>query len=209
MSCVLCGKKNKPVPYKLLIPYIVDKIYVAWCPDCELGYQFPKQPHKSGIEYMDHRWSSGEGKYMNKKAMIARARGYLSLIEKGGDLLDFGCGDGTFMREAEKYFDSVTGMEESGVAIELSGAVSSADKKFDVITMWDVVEHLYDLNVEKIMEMLKPDGILYLETANYYKSKIYLYTHYWYFTPVSIIKLFRGKSVEFIKESPLMIVKVT
>jgi 2-polyprenyl-3-methyl-5-hydroxy-6-metoxy-1,4-benzoquinol methylase len=100
--------------------------------------------------------------------------------KREGNLLDIGCAYGTFLEKAKKYF-SVRGIDVSRHAISTAKKkkfdvkVSIAEKtgfskgKFDVITMFDVVEHVNDLDslFKEIRRILKTEGVFVLSVPVY------------------------------------------
>lgn len=90
-----------------------------------------------------------------RKARERLARLHALGARQGGALLDVGCADGTFLREALARGFRVRGVEVSPEArarlpSELEGLVGSAldeaaaQGPYDVATLWDVLEHLPD-----------------------------------------------------------------
>jgi SAM-dependent methyltransferase len=72
-----------------------------------------------------------------------------------GSVLDVGCGDGAFLEEVRRTGWSVFGLDvdpgaiRAAVAREIPSAVGAAPdaeltETFDVVTMWDLVEHVAD-----------------------------------------------------------------
>jgi 2-polyprenyl-3-methyl-5-hydroxy-6-metoxy-1,4-benzoquinol methylase len=108
----------------------------------------------------------------------------LSLIEgyKGqGKLLDVGCALGAFLCLARERGWEVYGVDVSHYAASygretfgldiLVGQLEDAqfpDKFFDVITLWDVLEHFPDPShqLKEIFRVLKDDGIVFLNAPN-------------------------------------------
>lgn len=93
------------------------------------------------------------------------------------DILDFGCGNGGFLRA----FRDGMGIGRFGVELEndvrrrlneegivCKEKITEYDRKFDIITMFHVIEHLTEPKewLRQIGEYLKEDGILILETPN-------------------------------------------
>lgn len=210
--CVICSEKTENInKFRLNIQYkSFEDILVGYCDKCQFGFQIEKTPNKIGVEYMDMRWKSNDD-YVNENSLKTISRNnkyfeYIKQLELGSDvnLLDFGCGNGSFLskikRENKLKFKNLVGIEESNSAIEIvkkSGISVYSDLseilfKFNLITMWDVIEHLYDLEttIKGLINILNHNGYLLLETANYDFNKIYLMTHYWYFTPKSVELLF-------------------
>jgi 2-polyprenyl-3-methyl-5-hydroxy-6-metoxy-1,4-benzoquinol methylase len=95
-------------------------------------------------------------------------------------ILDVGCGDGYFLDVAKKKGWEVYGTEFTDNAIELcrskginmhQGSVQTFQEEiqFDVITSFEVLEHINDgkSHVNKIFQLLRPDGIFYFTTPNF------------------------------------------
>ncbi len=110
--------------------------------------------------------------------------GDLFLRNRSGRLLDVGAGLGYFVRFVMSHagWDAV-GYEISPPAVEYAhselglkghmfpGAVEHsgfAAGSFDVVTMWDVIEHIPnpDIILQYLIHVLKPGGILFLATPN-------------------------------------------
>ncbi|UCF08778.1 MAG: class I SAM-dependent methyltransferase [Thermoplasmata archaeon] len=113
-----------------------------------------------------------------------RAEKYYDLIayhKTGGRILDIGCGGGLFLKVAKDH-----GWETYGV--EISSDTSSHARQrygldvttgtleethfeprfFDVVTMWDVIEHMEDPShaMTIVHGILKDDGIVTISTPN-------------------------------------------
>jgi 2-polyprenyl-3-methyl-5-hydroxy-6-metoxy-1,4-benzoquinol methylase len=102
---------------------------------------------------------------------------------KSGKLLDVGCGLGYFVKRVSQHpgWDAY-GYEISPHAVEFArrklglgnvfaGRVEDsllAAESFDIITLWDVVEHIPDPEplLSHLLTLLKPGGILFLHTPN-------------------------------------------
>lgn len=100
---------------------------------------------------------------------------------KKGNLLDIGCYAGIFLNEAKKDGYNAIGVEPSEWAADcarrktgaevLCGSwdeISLPEGFFDIVTMWDVVEHLEDPSgcFKKIHGWLRKDGIIAVTTHN-------------------------------------------
>lgn len=98
-----------------------------------------------------------------------------------GRLLDIGCSTGLFLKAARDAGWPGQGLEYSAdsarVAIEVHGlevrcgelrADTYAKGSFDVVTMWDVIEHVPDPSgtIRLLREILAPKGLLVLKTPN-------------------------------------------
>ena len=99
----------------------------------------------------------------------------------GRRLLDVGCGIGAFLARAQRRGWDVYGCDTSehwaGLAQQRVGAerVSHGeaasiigDRTFDLVTMWDVIEHVYDPLplLRELRAALAPGGRLFIRTPN-------------------------------------------
>ena len=95
-----------------------------------------------------------------------------------GSLLDVGCGFGMFLRLAKEYGFDVSGVEANADAAKWLKETCEihverclfenfeTSQGFDVITMWDLLEHLADpiAALRKAFALLRPGGVLIVET---------------------------------------------
>jgi 2-polyprenyl-3-methyl-5-hydroxy-6-metoxy-1,4-benzoquinol methylase len=111
----------------------------------------------------------------------------------GGRLLDVGCGDGTFLRQAQSCGWDVVGLDtdtavvasavQQGLAVFRGGIEYFAEGSdmFDVITLNHVIEHLHDpvQDLSKCYTLLKSGGQLWIETPNVESSGHALFQRHW------------------------------
>jgi len=107
---------------------------------------------------------------------------YIHKLKPEVSLLDVGCGEGFFLEYAEKYYEAV-GVDVSEYAINRARKlcnkallyvkdVTKLDlgaRKFDVVTCFDVLEHLSqpDFVLRNLRRnVIKPDGLLILSVPN-------------------------------------------
>ena len=90
------------------------------------------------------------------------------VLDKNQDVLDVGCGDGFLSLLMSFYCKSLTGCDlapqEAATykTIEIDLCKDSLLDKYDVVTCFDVLEHLedFDKGLENIKKALKPSGVL-------------------------------------------------
>ena len=138
-------------------------------------------------QYADDEYSSGVYREYAKSRdlKIATARPRLAAIKKltdGRRLLDVGCATGFFMEAAAEEGFDVRGVEFSTVAISLArrdirdrivcGDVnvlqSRGSEKFDVVTAFDIIEHVQNPAnfLADIREALLPGGLLAISSPD-------------------------------------------
>jgi SAM-dependent methyltransferase len=111
-----------------------------------------------------------------------------------GRILDVGCFTGKFLSVAKEAGWRASGLEISKEAVEHARSQLGLDVRqdtllmtdlepetFDVVTMFDVVEHFQEplLNLKKVAQLLRPKGILYIETPNFNSIPRYLLGKNW------------------------------
>ncbi|GAB4153789.1 MAG: class I SAM-dependent methyltransferase [Winogradskyella sp.] len=142
-------------------------------------------------------------------------------------LLDIGCGTGDFLETAKNNNWKVVGVEPSeqarsiansktsNVVFDISYLETLKDNSFDVITLWHVLEHLpnLDMQVKLLKRLLKPNGTLVIAVpnfksydANHYKNFWAAYDvprHLWHFSKTSIEKLFHKEQFKLVNTLPM------
>lgn len=136
----------------------------------------------------------------------------ITKLNKGtGSVLDIGAGTGEFLKVASKKGWKIYGTEPNEKARSISekkdvllkeSYAEFSNQKFDVITLWHVLEHVPNLHeaISQIENLLKPGGTLLIAVpnyksydANYYKEFWAAYDvprHLWHFSKKSMTKLF-------------------
>jgi len=118
----------------------------------------------------------------------------VSLIKKlnrgSGKLLDIGAGTGDFLVTAKKKGWDISGVEVNQNArnraeeksVLLEDTINKfQDQKFDVITMWHVLEHIpnYKQTLERCYSLLNENGILLIAVPNYKSFDAQYFKNYW------------------------------
>ncbi len=141
-----------------------------------------------------------------------------------GVLLDVGAGTGDFLKAAKDKNWKVSGVEVNEKAkalaeekgIYLNNQITDLkDEKFDVITLWHVLEHIPNLEetCKKLESLLTINGTLLIAVPNY---KSYDATHYkqfwaaydvprhlWHFSQGAMKKMF-SSNLKLVKTKPMI-----
>jgi len=181
INCNLCGKKDDEFLFEK------NGYRVVKCRNCGLVYVNP-QPEEDEIE----KFYEGHQKFYIKryptklKSKLREARREINRIKrilpykKGIRLLDIGCGCGFLLKEGKSLGWEVTGIEiceeEVEFAIKQFGVNVikgnfldlNIEGKFDVITMFDLIEHLTNPSecFKKCYSLLKENRFLIIATPD-------------------------------------------
>lgn len=205
MECKICKSKKNTIIHKGTRD--IRDIDVLKCEGCGVtflsdfshiveGFYEESGMHQDGKEYTFDQWRAD-----TKEDDTRRANDLGSYFE-GKEVLDFGCGNGGFLHNIKKNAKNVYGVELENIAREMlaeEGIDTRADirefggQKFDVITMFHVVEHLTEPKeyLEKMKEYLADSGKLIIETPNandallsQYESEAFADFTYWGCHPI-------------------------
>lgn len=188
VPCYLCGRDDPSTLFQQE-PYRVVK-----CRGCSLVYTLPRlDAEQIAAMYQTAYWHSDQARefgytdYLNDRELYLstyrmRREVITSRKPDHGKVLDVGSAAGFFLATMQEIGWECHGIELSEYMSEKSkeifgfeqvicGSIVDIDlpeKSFDVITFWDVVEHLEDPvpHLEKAGRLLKDDGLLVLETQN-------------------------------------------
>lgn len=187
-------------------------VSIVECRRCDAGWQWPLQrsERESAGVFHEAYAEQTEGSYFEasrRAAVAACQREFLAQrLPRPGRLLDVGCGDGSFAREMAAAGWDVLGLDPALPApidearppgrVRLTNQpldTLPADAPFDLVTLWDVVEHVErpDRLIADAARLLAPGGRLVVETGNYQSAgRIlddrwwnYQVDHRWYLAP--------------------------
>ena len=109
--------------------------------------------------------------------------------------LDVGCATGDFVSAAKPFVAEANGIEISHYAASQAQArgaynvfvgdfleVDVGTNQYDVVSMWDFIEHVRDptANLQKAFDVLKPGGYLVLSTGNIESAMAKLTGRFWH-----------------------------
>jgi 2-polyprenyl-3-methyl-5-hydroxy-6-metoxy-1,4-benzoquinol methylase len=168
---------------------------LARCSACSVVWlSHPPQAEEMHHHYTDayHKLISAAGetspwRWQSRKAELAE-------FKQSGALLDLGCSSGSFLESLPGDSWKLYGIEMSSDCAKRAEARSGAKvfvgdileapfppESFDVITCFDVLEHLYEPRrvMAKITEWLKPGGIFYVFVPNIDSAEARVFRSHW------------------------------
>ena len=159
-----------------------------------------------------------------KTYMLSQKAKWIRKYLKQGDILDFGAGTGEFLNKMKSFNWNGEGVEPNTSArklgiskgLNLKSELSEVEKKrFDVISLWHVLEHLPDLEnkIQEFYELLDETGILIIAVPNHnsYDAKFYkenwaawdVPRHLWHFSRNGLKAKLQNFNLELVEERPL------
>ena len=223
MKCNICNSQN----YKKRKGSVRDNKNLEIFECCDCGLVFLSQDNhidETFYENSNMHQSFDFYKWINETlADDTRRFKFLESALVNKNILDFGSGNGGFLKLAKDISKSVLGVElEKAIIpyykkenIPLENKLDNINNKFDIITSFHVIEHIKDplAILEKLKNLLKDNGKLIIEVPNandalltiyeneafsnftYWSCHLYLYTQH----TLSILAKQAGFKIEFIK----------
>lgn len=176
--CLICGGSQHQVAFREF------EIVVLRCKNC--GHVFSTHPGEK--DYSGY-WGQGVTETeaflwwdkAHRKVFESFCRKFI--LGKKGKLLDVGCGLGYFVKKVSQFPGwEVFGYEISPSAVDyargnlglknvFAGRVEESkftEHSFDIITLWDVLEHIPepDALLGYLNSLLKDEGMLFIHTPN-------------------------------------------
>lgn len=187
VQCQICSGSETRRIQNTFVRFSSAEIDLVKCARCGLVYLNP-QPDENQIgrlysdEYFIKWYSSEKKREFSKKFFLRLFRGNGLMTKGGGNLLEIGCGMGFFLEVAREWKWNVKGVEISPYASSHcrkmlgfdvhNGTLETAGYQsgyFDIITAFDVLEHLTDLPgfMSFVKKILKKDGRFVVIVPNY------------------------------------------
>lgn len=231
VTCPFCGKDDHT-------PFVAgpDRLHrlghdfkLIRCNACDIVYQNPR-PTEEAIaqfypaDYPPHQVGSERANAVSRLALrfgAAKRAAAIERFRKSGTILDVGCGSGLFLAEMRRRGWQVLGIDPSERAVATARALYDVEAQvgtleglklpeeaFDVITLWDVIEHLHDpfRNLSHARHRLRPNGLLVVSTPDLGSIDARVFGRYWagldlprhlvLFTPATLSHLLRRAGFE-------------
>ncbi len=230
-TCPACGAQSFS-RYLAVKDHFLSKenFNLDLCDSCHLLFTNPRPTlDRIGDYYKSEDYVSHSS---TKKGLVNKVYGWvrsytlkkkISLLKQltnGKNLLDIGAGTGHFLSKAKESGYTVLGLEpdqdarkvalaENGIELKDLSLLHDLNETFDVISMWHVLEHVYNLqtDLEKIVSLVNQNGVLIIAVPNYTSFDAQYYKEYWaaydvprhlyHFSPKSIIPLVESKGLKF------------
>lgn len=186
-----------------------DKL--AWFEELGFGYLEAQPNGVYDQAYFDkyrQMRSSKIGSELNK-FRVALTKDYL---REGESIIDVGIGDGAFIEALQTATITPYGFDVNPASIswlrEKSRYASLYDRKFDVATFWDSLEHIRDPRyaLEQVSRVAIISIPIFDDVKHVLRSKHYRPDeHYWYFTERGFIEFLSKEGFQVVRRSNMEI----
>ncbi|MFH1826209.1 MAG: class I SAM-dependent methyltransferase [bacterium] len=201
LPCKLCSSTE--VKSFLDLDQGQDKI--VQCLRCGLVYlDFQSINEESPTIYSDDYWWRENKKqtFISKLEkthrnwlLLSEINRFKHLIQKGGKILDVGCGNGDFLKLCQTRGFAVSGVETAAAAAELAKKTNKIDvftgelpqanfpsDNFDAVTLFHVLEHLPEpaLILKEVHRILKNHGLLIIQLPNIDSWQFKIFKQRWF-----------------------------
>ncbi len=234
VECFLCGRRDEDVKF------YDPPFRVVRCKHCGMTYVNPRLSSERLHEmYQEEYWASDRAKEFGYASYLAERENYERTYRRRsttidryrsepGRVLDVGCAAGFFLSVMKAKGWQTSGVEISKPMVDYAretlglddvrhGDLTTLDIDeggYDVVTMWDVIEHLEDprAHLEAARRGLRDDGLLVLETQDvssrfarlmrrkwqHYKHEEHLY----HFEPATLGRLLDEMGFDVLENTP-------
>lgn len=240
INCPLCGSDKYSLfikTYDRFDPNKKEIFKIVRCDRCGFVYLNPRPMGHEIYKYYkredyDPFVSSGDSTSFRsqvykliRKINLNLKAARISKISKPGNLLDVGCATGEFLFTMKKRGWNVVGVEpdekargyaqDSGITVFPNIGDVSNNEKFDIVTFWHVLEHVYDFykTMDYVSKFIKEGGFLIVAVPNidsidfkiYDKNWVALDSprHLYHFSPVTIRNLLRRYNFKMVNSWPI------
>jgi spore maturation protein CgeB len=212
INCNLCSSDDYEILFvKSGMQFGINKNYtIVQCKKCGLQYVNPQPTmnDKERIKYDVNYWMPRDPDEIFKKIAVWKTRQIRieSLCGKKGKILDIGCDGGFFLKTMKEDGWSVYGVEvrrdfcryaKEKLDLDIFSGVLEEnifpDAYFDIVTMWDIIEHLPDPSrtLSIVNRILKDHGLLAISTMNVDSFNAKIFKDKWrFYNPPSHIYFF-------------------
>ena len=165
-----CDACNVALKGNVIGPHVIAK-----CPSCSSLILLTTEAVPTGYEQISgHLYDTCLHAYRLRQAK--RHLRYLHAVTNGRRILDVGAGRGTFVQVARSQGWEAYGIEQDAESVakaespfvSTGGIASFAPASFDVVTLFDVLEHVWDRSplLSELDRVLKPGGLMMIRVPN-------------------------------------------
>lgn len=175
-KCFFCDHPRSTSSYYPKFSFNQKTFEYRKCKACELVYIEPQLTQRDlqvlyHLDYHDEFYFTADKKYSRQEELLKK-------YKPSGKMLDYGCGDSSFLRYFEGKGYELHGAEFNPELVQklqfsfagirfrtITSLLGADDQLYDIIHLGDVLEHLLNPNetIGLLRRKLAPGGILFVE----------------------------------------------
>jgi 2-polyprenyl-3-methyl-5-hydroxy-6-metoxy-1,4-benzoquinol methylase len=238
-NCPVCGSTQINPLLTVKDHSVSREDFVLWqCSNCSLRFTQDVPDEESigkyyqSTEYISHSNTSKglvNSLYQKVRNYTLNQKADLIIMNtvKQGRILDLGAGIGAFINTMKGKGWEITGIEPDegarqqsknlfNIELKETGSLQQlSENSFDAITLWHVLEHVHQLHdyIERLKDLLKPNGKIFIAVPNYDSVDSSIYKLYWaaydvprhlyHFTPKALDVLMSKHGLKVISKKPM------
>lgn len=180
-NCPACG-----VPARSTRLVVERRYRLFRCPDCRTQFLRALVTEPEASAYWAHKeykldvYGSPDVQHDYDKRYQFVLDRVVSQAGNVSSVVDFGCGSGNFLSFAKRQGLDATGVDVDPTAVAAARSQSLRaffpdevdahvqDRSVDMVTLWDVIEHIYDPDdfLSDVLRKVRPNGVLVIETPD-------------------------------------------
>ena len=203
-KCPWCESENTQMHLWVKDLFLTQEPFeIHECLNCGLLFTEPRPPqdqigkyYKSEEYYSHQENKKGLVPKLYEAVKIVNLRAKVKMATEGlqkGKMLEIGCGAGDFIHQMEEIGWECTGVEPSedaqtiakkrvkGTLLKPDDITKLEDEDYDLIVMWQVLEHVDNLReeVQHLYRLLKKGGRLVIAVPNFKSADAQHYKEFW------------------------------
>lgn len=239
-QCPVCKSTHiQPALHCIDYSLTIEHFDIVKCDNCLLQFTFPVPsidhiaPYYNFPSYISHTdikegWINKIYHRVRQHTLLDKTNWVQSLFTgHKGNLLELGAGTGAFAHSMTEKGWNVTALEPDEASrkraldnynihlLPIETLNELPAQKFDVITLWHVLEHVHDLKeyMQIFKKLLKHNGRLIIAVPNYTSYDAQFYKKYWaaydvprhlyHFSPNSMQVLVKNNQMQIVQYKPM------
>ena len=193
-NCLFCGAANSKESFYAPLNFNNKQFTYRECINCALNFNTPLLANYDyeklySLNYHDEYYFKEAKDFSKQIAILQQAKDIISLI-------DFGCGDATFLDSLQKKGFSCTGVEYNPALVKKLSAEYPAitfyavedffanNQQYDCVHLGDVLEHMVQPaeTIKSLSKKIRPKGYLFVEGPIEHNPSIAYYFRKYFFT---------------------------
>lgn len=236
-SCPICSS-NSFTDFGKAKDYTVshETFHLKQCKSCKFVVTSPRPPDELlGKYYLSDTYVSHTAKAttlfdrLYEKVRDQALKWKFTLVKQfspkqNPTLLDYGCGTGFFLKSMKQNGFNIAGVEPSTMAranaekitnTKINSSIDEIENKFDIITLWHVLEHVSNLNeiIDQLKKRLTENGAILIAVPNYKSVDAQTYgttwagydvpRHLWHFEQKTMQQLLSKHQLKIVDTIPM------